>query len=338
MTFEQPAEKVVPLSVPPKPPKGCQHLSLPAPNEQQIPLNTLIRCADCGRWLRHADIYAGGWSALSKWVPVRWFNFLSNRRIKEFRRVPPVAENDPAIHEAIIFAITSDENNENPDSKRACDFSGSGIHSCGPTADPATAIVVHTGNQDDRLRAWNDGYATAMDQIVSTDSPAEEVVPLRLAEHLAFEGLTLSRCELIAFPGETDATDHPAYRGRCLGEAVAVKWEDNFADEVCVRHAQTAEDRGAVVVRPRRHDGRRPTSTPLVSTPDENNPAAVEDSCSCGPGRGCTNPTCSGTPFPDTAVHKNEKHVGCTACSATYGSGPCAVHECDIDAKEGDIE
>lgn len=43
--------------------------------------------------------------------------------------------------------------------------------------------------------------------------------------------------------------------GRCIETAVAVRWENGFADAVCDHHAETAKGRGALVVYPRRHDG-----------------------------------------------------------------------------------
>lgn len=70
----------------------------------------------------------------------------------------------------------------------------------------------------------------------------------RFAEHLASEAIG-SRCELVAHPGKGSRD------GRCAGQAVAIKWEDGFADDVCIRHATTASDRGAIVIYPKRHNG-----------------------------------------------------------------------------------
>jgi hypothetical protein len=68
----------------------------------------------------------------------------------------------------------------------------------------------------------------------------------RLAEHLASEVADArSRCELTTDTGS----------GRCKGGAAAVRWEAGFADVVCQHHADTATERGAVVVQMRRHDG-----------------------------------------------------------------------------------
>lgn len=69
---------------------------------------------------------------------------------------------------------------------------------------------------------------------------------LRLAQHLASEVVT-GGCEVTASPAP----------GRCPHQAVALRWEDGFADAVCERHAADADQRGALVVRPHRHDGTR---------------------------------------------------------------------------------
>lgn len=58
-----------------------------------------------------------------------------------------------------------------------------------------------------------------------------------MAEYLAKE--TIGRqCELTADRG---------YK-RCPDPAVAVRWEDGFADDVCEEHAQSALDRGRATV------------------------------------------------------------------------------------------
>lgn len=66
----------------------------------------------------------------------------------------------------------------------------------------------------------------------------------RLVQHLATTALT-RRCELTADDGMR----------RCEEDAVAIRWEDGFADSVCEHHAATAIARGAIIVRPRRHAG-----------------------------------------------------------------------------------
>lgn len=70
------------------------------------------------------------------------------------------------------------------------------------------------------------------------------------AAHLAHLVLTDARCDVLA------GGDNPAGRGRCRDHAVAVRWENGFADLVCELHANNAATRnGALVIRPRRHDG-----------------------------------------------------------------------------------
>lgn len=89
---------------------------------------------------------------------------------------------------------------------------------------------------------------------------------LRLAEHLAVDAMHL-RCELVALPGEADEFEHRENRGRCRGSAVAVKWEDGFADSVCAKHAESAARRAtALLVLPKRHDGTDPYSRRNEST------------------------------------------------------------------------
>lgn len=86
---------------------------------------------------------------------------------------------------------------------------------------------------------------------------AEETTLLRFAQHLAYEAIG-SRCELTADkPSEVDdlLERNNADRGRCLGEAVGVRWEDGFADSVCEFHAESALQRGVTVVYPKRADG-----------------------------------------------------------------------------------
>lgn len=76
-------------------------------------------------------------------------------------------------------------------------------------------------------------------------STAEQTIPLRLAQHLVSMVLSSEDCEIATQGGA----------GRCLDDAVAVRWEHGFADQVCEHHAQTAIERGAVVVFAKRHDG-----------------------------------------------------------------------------------
>lgn len=71
-----------------------------------------------------------------------------------------------------------------------------------------------------------------------------EAIPRRFAEHLVHNSLG-SRCELTSFVDSS----------RCSGEAVAIRWEAGFADDVCQDHAETAIKRGAAVVFARHHDG-----------------------------------------------------------------------------------
>jgi hypothetical protein len=74
---------------------------------------------------------------------------------------------------------------------------------------------------------------------------AEQTIPLRLAQHLVSEMLSGEDCEIATQGGV----------GRCIENAVAVRWDHGFADMVCDHHAQTAAERGAVVVFAKRHDG-----------------------------------------------------------------------------------
>lgn len=69
----------------------------------------------------------------------------------------------------------------------------------------------------------------------------------RLAAHLTSEALG-DRCELTALTGNRS--------GRCAGAAVAIRWEEGFADDVCALHADRVhDDSGALVVYPLRHNG-----------------------------------------------------------------------------------
>jgi hypothetical protein len=53
-------------------------------------------------------------------------------------------------------------------------------------------------------------------------------------------GLVDEDCELVGFSGS----------GRCIEPAVALRWEDGFLDQVCEEHAQRAQTRRALVIRP----------------------------------------------------------------------------------------
>lgn len=66
----------------------------------------------------------------------------------------------------------------------------------------------------------------------------------RLAAHLASETLG-QRCELTALPGDIDR------HGRCTGNAVAIRWADGFADDICDKHISDT----ALTVYPLRHNG-----------------------------------------------------------------------------------
>lgn len=70
----------------------------------------------------------------------------------------------------------------------------------------------------------------------------------RFAEHLASESMG-EYCALV------DSGPGRAKRGRCSGQAVAIRWEDGFADDVCELHAAAALGRGSLVIRPKRHNG-----------------------------------------------------------------------------------
>lgn len=70
----------------------------------------------------------------------------------------------------------------------------------------------------------------------------------RLAAHLASEAVGQC-CELTA------ERTSPGNLGRCAGDAVAVRWADGFADDVCEPHAEQARCAGALVIYPLRHNG-----------------------------------------------------------------------------------
>lgn len=82
-------------------------------------------------------------------------------------------------------------------------------------------------------------------------APAEPPYPhvQRFVEHLVSEVMS-DRCTLVAESAVT-----PRNRGRCEEPAVAIRWEDGYADDVCDNHAAAAVRRGALVVRPKRHNG-----------------------------------------------------------------------------------
>ncbi len=72
----------------------------------------------------------------------------------------------------------------------------------------------------------------------------------RFLAHLAGEAIG-ARCELTGLSGISKGGN----LGRCTGDAVAIRWEDGFADSVCEEHAQLARERGTLVIEPRRHNG-----------------------------------------------------------------------------------
>ncbi len=77
-------------------------------------------------------------------------------------------------------------------------------------------------------------------------TPSLDLIPRRVRDRAQLLAPS-DGCELVAEPGEGFKSG--AKRGRCRGKAVGVRWEDGFADDVCERHAVSAEGRGAVVVR-----------------------------------------------------------------------------------------
>lgn len=72
---------------------------------------------------------------------------------------------------------------------------------------------------------------------------------VRLAAHLASHTLG-RRCELTALPSDVEPN------GQCTGDAVAIRWEGGFADDVCELHVERIrDDDRALVVYPLRHNG-----------------------------------------------------------------------------------
>lgn len=98
-----------------------------------------------------------------------------------------------------------------------------------------------------RARAWQnaDGNQNAdAKQIVNL--LCREVDALQgLAEYLA-KKLAGSYCELTALPGEANPN------GPCQNRAVAIRWQDDFADYLCNEHAESVADKGAIVIKVRR--------------------------------------------------------------------------------------
>lgn len=94
-----------------------------------------------------------------------------------------------------------------------------------------------------------------MIEIQKSDETAQRSIQ-RLAEHLVSEVMG-DRCTIV---GESGAAR--ANRGRCDGQAVAIRWEDGFADDVCELHAAAAIGRGSQVIRPKRHNGEALTERP----------------------------------------------------------------------------
>jgi hypothetical protein len=68
---------------------------------------------------------------------------------------------------------------------------------------------------------------------------------LRFTQHLV--------SEMADGGGRCSLTD--GIGGRCKGADDAMRWEDGFADVICEQHAESARQRGALVVYPHRHDG-----------------------------------------------------------------------------------
>lgn len=66
----------------------------------------------------------------------------------------------------------------------------------------------------------------------------EQTVPLPFAEQLVTQILFGEDCEIATQGGA----------GRCIEEAVAMRYEHGFVDGVCETHAEHAIGRGAVVV------------------------------------------------------------------------------------------
>lgn len=91
-----------------------------------------------------------------------------------------------------------------------------------------------------------------------TDEARADRRALRAAQHLASETMSsLSNCDLTADPADAaraEVATAPS-RGRCPRKAVGIRWEHGFADRVCEVHANSAKERGALVIYPRRHDG-----------------------------------------------------------------------------------
>lgn len=75
----------------------------------------------------------------------------------------------------------------------------------------------------------------------------------RMAQALVHEVWFEEDCEVTGFSGE----------GRCIEPAVAIRWEHGFMDRVCQEHATRAQNRGALVVSPRKQDGTNARNEPI---------------------------------------------------------------------------
>lgn len=107
-------------------------------------------------------------------------------------------------------------------------------------ADVHRALGSRRGRIDDLV------FNLVHDRLVAERAAADrDTALLRLAQHLTTELVDGGGwCHVATRKGE-----------RCKEPDAAVRWEDGFADIVCEMHAESARERGALVVYPRRHDG-----------------------------------------------------------------------------------
>ena len=145
-------------------------------------------------------------------------------------------------------------------------WDGLAAWAAGGMSAPTPDLPAVTLTDEERDALWDGTWdlnrvAATVERVVAARLAAQPVAPapdrdaLRLAAHLLDDNMR-TRCDLTAEPGEADEDERPRRnRGRCPGVSVGVRWEDGFADVVCEQHAQNAEARGALVVRPKRHDG-----------------------------------------------------------------------------------
>jgi hypothetical protein len=122
-----------------------------------------------------------------------------------------------------------------------------------PAAAFARRLMLHMYNGlcPDSIEGWETRdpecpACTALDELALLRNKAEQDIPLRFVQHLVSEVLASGDCEIATAGGS----------GRCIEDAVAVRWEHGFADQVCEHHAQTSIARGALVVFAKRHDGK----------------------------------------------------------------------------------